>query len=483
MIYVLWALPILAVAGLVASRRLSTVHAGACGLVSAVVVALLCAPGAFGPWQAVRAVTLGAWLGLLVGSVILSGLVFRDLASLHAHSSRDGLIPRALRREELYTACFLLGPFAEAATGFGVGQVAIAPILKRTGIAPIDAVLLGLFSQSLVPWGALANGTIVGAQLAGLAPAVLGAYSAVLSAPVLLGWLLLFWIMAARAGVPATPLGLLGELLATASVIVLLIWANVRLGPEAAGMAALAPFIVVRFLLRNGLDRDEWRDALRAGLPYAALVGGIAATRAIPPLNQAISQGIAIRPFVDGTTWFPLMHPASWLLLIGLVTAKTRGSAIAPALARAWTLGRAPVLAIVLFLGMAQVMLASGMTDGLALAVRLALGSCAALVTPLFAGLLGFLTGSSSTANGLLMASQAALSKADPSSLAWLAALQNVAAAAATLSCPVRVAMGSSLAGAAGLQAQVLARAWPLVALPICILLATAALLIAIGLI
>ncbi|MFX8708297.1 hypothetical protein ABTM42_20875, partial [Acinetobacter baumannii] len=66
MIYVLWALPILAVAGLVASRRLSTVHAGACGLVSAVVVALLCAPGAFGPWQAVRAVTLGAWLGLLV---------------------------------------------------------------------------------------------------------------------------------------------------------------------------------------------------------------------------------------------------------------------------------------------------------------------------------------------------------------------------------------------------------------------------------
>jgi lactate permease len=481
-IYILWSLPILAVTVLVASRRTSSASAGTCGLIIAIVVGLLSAPSAFGPLRAILAVAQGAWLGLLVGSVILSGLIFRDLASQGADGSERAPIPTSLRRDELYAACFLLGPFAEAATGFGVGQVAIAPFLKRAGIAPIDAVLLGLFSQILVPWGALANGTIVGAQLSGLSPAVLGAHSAILSAPLLLGWLCLFWLFAARAGVSATWRRLLIELLTTISTIALLIMANIQLGPEPAGMAALAPLIVVRFLFKKGLDRKAWRSAINAGLPYAALVGGIAATRAIPPVNQAFSQ-VVIRPFVEGPTWFPLTHPASWLLAIGLATALTRGCtmAIAPTLSRAWRLGKSPVLAIVLFLTMAQVMLASGMADGLAQAVQFALGSAAALATPIFAALFGFLTSSSSTANGLLMPSQSALSKGGHLSLPWLAALQNVAAAAATMLCPVRVAMGCSLAGVANLQAHVVARAWPLGALPISILLAAAAALIAIS--
>ncbi len=484
--YFLWSLPILVVTVLVASRRLSSAGAGACGLIVAIMVALLCAPGAFTPHHAILAVAQGAWLGLLVGSVILSGLVFRDLSSKGVDESKRAPEQASLQRDDIYAACFLLGPFAEAATGFGVGQVAIAPILSRAGVAPVDAVLLGLFSQILVPWGALANGTVVGAQLSGLPPAVLGTHSAILSAPLLLGWLCLFWLFAARAGVPATWRRLLIELLATIAIIALLIVANIELGPEPAGMAALAPLIVARFLFRNGLEKKAWLRAIHAGLPYAILVGGIAATRAILPVNQAFSEIAAIRPFAEGPTWFPLLHPASWLLVVGVATALARGhtKAIAPALSRAWGLGRFAVLAIVLFLAMARVMIASGMADGLAQAIQLALGSTAALSTPLFAALFGYLTSSSSTANGLLMPSQSALAEAGHFSLPWLAALQNVAAAAATMLSPVRVAMGCSLAGVASLQAQrlqakVLARAWPLGALPIGILLVAAAAFIA----
>lgn len=296
LIYILWSLPILVVIVLVVSRRTSSANAGACGLVIATVVGLLSAPSAFGPLQAVLAVAQGAWLGLLVGSVILGGLIFRDLASKGADGGEPAPSPTSLRRDEVYAACFLLGPFAEAATGFGVGQVTIAPILKRAGIAPIDAVLLGLFSQILVPWGALANGTIVGAQLSGLAPAILGAHSAILSAPLLLGWLCLFWLFAARAGVSATWRRLLIELLATVSTIALLIMANIQLGPEPAGMAALAPLIVVRFLFTKGLDRKAWRSAINAGLPYATLVGGIAATRAFPPSIRRCRRSLRYAP-------------------------------------------------------------------------------------------------------------------------------------------------------------------------------------------
>jgi lactate permease len=104
-------------------------------------------------------------------------------------------------------------------------------------------------------------------------------------------------------------------------------------------------------------------------------------------------------------------------------------------------------------------MLTSGIADGLAQALQLSLGPAAALATPLLAGLFGFLTSSSSTANGLLMPAQAALAQWSHLSLPWLAALQNVATAALTMLCPVRVAVGCSLVGDIKLERCVLARA------------------------
>jgi lactate permease len=95
--------------------------------------------------------------------------------------------------------------------------------------------------------------------------------------------------------------------------------------------------------------------------------------------------------------------------------------------------------------------------------------------------LFGFLTSSSSTANGLLMPAQAALAQSSHLSLPWLAALQNVAAAALTMLCPVRIAVGCSLVGDLKLESRVLARAWPLGAVPICILLGAAATLIVVS--
>jgi lactate permease len=358
--------------------------------------------------------------------------------------------------------------------------VTIAPILKSISLAPVYAVLLGLFSQVMVPWGALANGTIVGAQLAGLTPSDLGVHSAILTVPLLLAWLCVFWRIAAAAGVPGTTLDFAVEVTCTIMVGALLIFSNAMFGPEVSGLAALGPLIAVRFLIGGERGPDRWQSVIRFGLPYAALIAVLIATRAIPPVNLLLSQAIAIRPFADGPTWFPLLHPSSWLLAIGLATACAFGrpALASGALARAWLRGRKPILTIMCFLAMAQVMTVSGIASGLAKGLRLSLGPLAALATPLFAGLFGFLTSSSSATNGLLMPSQAALAAETQLSLPWLAALQNTAAAAATMLSPVRIAVGCALVGEPDLERAVYSRAWPLGLIPLLVLVAAAAVLL-----
>ncbi len=478
--YLLWSLPFVGVAILIASGRASSVVAGFFGLVSAIAVALATEPNSFGPLEAVLGVARGVWLALFVGSVILGGLFFREIVSSNAVMSEPAPIHPALRRKQLYATCFLVGPFAEAATGFGVGQVTIAPILQSIRVAPIYAVLLGLFSQVMVSWGALANGTIVGSQLAGLSPSELGVHSALLTVPLLLAWLCVFWRIAAAAGVPGTMLDCVAEVTCTMIAAALLIFSNAMFGPEVAGLAALGPLIAVRFLIGGQPDPDRWQSVIRFGLPYAALIAILIATRAIPPVNRLLSQAISVRPFADGPTWFPLLHPSSWLLAIGLVMAFAIGrpALTVGALERSWSRGRKPILAIMLFLAMAQVMTISGVAGGLAKGLRLSLGPFAVLMAPLFGGLSGFLTSSSSAANGLLMPSQAALAAETHLSLPWLAALQSTAAAAATMISPVRIAVGCALVGKPDLERAVYSRAWPLGVIPLIVLVAAAAFLL-----
>ncbi|WP_204312723.1 hypothetical protein, partial [Escherichia coli] len=72
-------------------------------------------------------------------------------------------------------------------------------------------------------------------------------------------------------------------------------------------------------------------------LPYAGLIAGLAASRGIPALSDWLGQA-ALRPFADSPAWLPLLHPGSWLLAAGLVTALVSGRrrAIGPAAGSVW---------------------------------------------------------------------------------------------------------------------------------------------------
>jgi lactate permease len=150
----------------------------------AIIVALWTAPIPMTPAALAVCVGKGLWLAWLVVAVILSGLFFREVISLDVAHTAEGRQASALEgRRRAFFACFLVGPFAEAATGFGVGQVTTVAMLQSIGLPSLYVVLLGLFSQVLVSWGAMANGTMVGAAFAGIAPRELGVHSAMLTVP------------------------------------------------------------------------------------------------------------------------------------------------------------------------------------------------------------------------------------------------------------------------------------------------------------
>jgi lactate permease len=50
----------------------------------------------------------------------------------------------------LFTACFLIGPFAESVTGFGIGIIGTMMLVRRLGVQPIYLLAFSLLSQTMI---------------------------------------------------------------------------------------------------------------------------------------------------------------------------------------------------------------------------------------------------------------------------------------------------------------------------------------------
>ena len=220
----------------------------------------------------------------------------------------------------LWSVCFLLAPFGEAVTGFGIGYIIALTGLRRIGIGGLPALLLGLYSQSLVPWGALAIGTTVGATLAGLTPNQLGLGSAILQVPIHAFYLVLYWRFAREAGVAVS----------LAQKVDDAVWTGAAARPD------LAAELLQRRRDRRRRARPRccsplrfWRDerpdqarlvaALKANAPYVALTVALCATRLVPPLRDLLKPLWALKPFDNQPAFAPFYAPGFWLVAIGLV--------------------------------------------------------------------------------------------------------------------------------------------------------------------
>lgn len=475
-------LPLLLVLALLASGRASALTAGVVGLAATVVVsgASLDLLG--------REIPAGLWLSWQVIAIIAAGMFFhrctlerddrrrkrwrsesRDQAKSSRGTHGDGATVEATPRR-LWPVCFLLAPFAEAVTGFGVGYIIALAALRRLGIGGISALLLGLYSQSLVPWGALATGTTVGATLAGLTVNQLGLASAVLQVPIHFFYLLLYWRFAREAGLPVSTAQKIDDAIWTALLLFLIWLMNIYADAEIAAAAPCAFLLALRFWRDEKPGLARLNRAIVDNAPYVALTVALCATRLVPPLRDFLKPLWAFKPYDNQPAFAPLYAPGFWLLSIGIVVVLAAhaplGKVTVETAKGAWR-SCAVTLAFVV---MAELYVGSGMAQQIAEALRSVAGRGAAFSVPLFAGTGGFLTGGGSAGNAMLMPMVTALAKAIAPELgdvgpAWVAAVQNSVCTNLTMLSPIRVTMGLAILALAMPDSALYRRAWPL-ALP-----------------
>lgn len=363
-------------------------------------------------------------------------------------------------------ACFLVGPFAEAATGFGIGIIGTLALIRFLNLPVRYQVVFALTSQCLIPWGAMGSGTLLAAAYVRMDPAELATLCLLPVTLLMAIWLLMFWRTATRAGVGATRGECLREVGWIAAGLVLLGLATVTLGPETALLAAYGPLIVLRFLIDDRPDRSQLIAAAWRVLPYAALILVLVMTRLVPPLRAFLADLGRVTPFADLPAWSPLLHAGTWLFLASVVTAACRGHARAlpMEIRSAWRTGQPAILALVLFGIMAELLSLAGIAGALATGVFELMGRAAVLVTPLLAGTFGLMTNSSNAGNSLFMPSQLLLAAEAGLPTTALVVLQHISGSALSMFSPVRMAIAGRLAGGSGQEREAYAITLPYIA-------------------
>lgn len=486
MSYLLWSLPALAVVVAIGSGRLSTTHAAILGLLIAVPVGMLTGPVAFGHAQLAQALARGLWIGVTIAPYILGGLLFWQMAARGTSSTplagtvdaQPDAAPMGLsQRRLLFFACFLVGPFAESATGFGVGMLGTVALIRGLGIAPGHLMVLALLSQTMIPWGAMGSGTLLAAAYARMPATELGLYSMVPVSLLMLVWLPLFWRTARRAGFGASVGECVREAAWIAVALALLAPATFHLGPETALLAVYGPLIVIRYLMDRRLEPQALRATIRKILPYALLIGGLMLTRLLPPLREALRAFWAVDPFDDLPALSPVFHAGNWMLaggvLIGLV--RGQGRLLGQEARSAWGTGKHAVLAMLLFAMMAEILSAAGIARAVAEGMFAALHEGAVLTTTVLASVFGILANSGSAPNSLFMPSQVSLAIQAGLSIPMAAALQHVAGTSMGFFSPVRMSIAAGLSRGVGQERAVYVALLPYAAATLVLLLLNAA--------
>ncbi|CAB3683649.1 hypothetical protein [Achromobacter piechaudii] len=460
MSYLLWSLPALIVIGAIASGRVKTTVAAVLGLLTAIGVALTAAPGAFSAAQLAVTLERGAWIGWVITPYILGGLLFWQMASPSpSPASRPDadLNDPLARRRRVFFACFLIGPFAESATGFGVGMMGTVLLIRPLGCKPRDIMIFALLSQTLIPWGAMGSGTLLASAYARVPAAQLALYSMVAVALLMSVWMALFWRTARRANLGASIAEHAREAAWSVASLSLLSAATAVLGPETALLASYGPLIVLRYVHDRHPDRAQALAAARRALPYMLVIACLAATRLIPALNHTLGAWADFRPFADLPAWMPWLHAGSWLVAGALVMALLRRhpGELAAQARTAWHTGRHAVMSVFLFAMMAEVLAGAGISQAYADGLFATLQEWTLLITPLLAGAFGILANSGNAPNSLFMPSQLSLALQAGLNVPAAAALLHVSGTSMGFFSPIRMSIAAGLAHGQGQERSV----------------------------
>lgn len=470
------AAPLLLAVLLLVWRRSPGWRAGGAAWAVAAGLAALPGPFALAPDRLLAANVRGLLLSLVVVYVLAAGLLLynvleragaiRAIAGAVAGTTAD-----PARRALLVVGA--LSPFFESVSGFGLAVVVVGPLLVALGFDAKRATLLALLGQNAVPWGAMAIGTLIGAELAGLSERDMGVGSAWLNAPLAFLYNGLTVAVAAGRGMVLRRLPdiAVGATALAGGVLAGSAWVSVELAGVLGGLlatgaqAAMARAIEGRG--RPATDRPPGPSAAAAALPYAILVAGLLASRLVPPVRAWLDGTLVLDAAAHGVRLPVLYSPAFFLLVasaaaVGLFRLG-RGAVLAALAATArqcWPAAAATTA----FVTLSTVMVAAGMTARLAEAAAAAAGAAFALLSPLVGGLGGFMTGSNTAGNAMFGPFQVETARRAGLPPEVLAYANNVAAANATMASPSRVVLAVTVTGRRGEEGRAVGAILPVVA-------------------
>jgi lactate permease len=355
-------------------------------------------------------------------------------------------------------------PLVESVSGFGIAIIVVAPILVALGFDRFKATLLALVGLSAVPWGALATGTVIGANLSGIPLQKLGSGSAELAIPTFLYFAVVAVYLA--GGWNAIKAKWL-EILAVSSSLSGSIWLfSTYVSVELAGVlgaivALTVEFLFIRTTLRlakkenqvniaeiGGSSSDNMYGILKAMSPYLFLTGILFLTRLITAISKYLTSHFVFQ-LSDYSFRLPLLYSPGFCLLLTCLFSIWMfkiGSLVIVKSIQCTLMQWMPVtLSTTAFVAMSEVMSSAGMTTVLANAAVFIFGSSLILISPLIGGMGGFLTGSNTGANAMFIKLQVQASVQLGLSPDPFAYAQNTSASHMTMASPSRVLLGLSV--------------------------------------
>lgn len=477
------AIPILIILILMLGFRWGAARAGAAGYLAAFFISIFF----FGATAQVLAFahTRAFILSVDVLLIIWSAFLLYRVADEAGAIQTIGRVLPSLTQDKGMQALLIgwvFASFLQGAGGFGVPVAVTAPLLIGLGFTPLNAVLIPSIGHGWsVTFGSLGSSfnallsatKLDAATLAPEAALTLG-LAGLLTGP-MVAFAVDGWKGVKRLLVPALVIGVVMSTVQYFVVAVAGLW---NLG---AFIGGLAGFVVSMWVVRwgqagQGIERSERKSLLLALSAYSVLILITIVILLIPPVTQFLEKFIIQVQFPETVTRLGYVTPAGTNRPIHIFT-HAGTILILTSLASYWIYQRAGLyqvgtarrilegtvrnmmsssLSIAEMVAMAMIMQQSGMTEALAQGLANSVGYAFPLVAPWIGAIGAFMTGSNTNSNvvfaGLQMRTAELLKYRVPIILGG----QTAGAAVASVAAPTKVVVGTSTAGMAGREGDVL---------------------------
>jgi lactate permease len=387
--------------------------------------------------------------------------------------------------------------FLQGFAGFGVPVAIVAPLMAGIGFSPVVSVIATLIGHTwAVTFGSLGASFFAIVGVTGQDPAELASPLALmLGVTVFLAGGATTWFFGGpRALWRALPL-----ILIVGGVMAGVQWTMAVAGlyPLAAFSAGFMGLGAMLLLVRSGLFRgsreaDDLEDVMEPSVPdapmnwkrfllaihaYVLLVVIVLTVNLIEPIGNTLAR-VAIDPgFPETATDYGwtnpeadsyrsidvLSHPGALLLYTGIIglliyqrASLYRPGAFGRIVRSTVAAGVSASLGIVTLVGMALVMMESGMTHLLAQGIAEVAGQAFPIMSP-FIGVLGaFMTGSNTNSNILFGALQLDTARLLDLQVGLILAAQTTGGALGSIIAPAKIIVGCSTVGLAGREGPVI---------------------------